>query len=467
MSQIRYLSLALIIALIPPGSPAADLQSGGGERNGAYHTGVYPNLFTELLAIPRAAVKARLDSAFQQLFYGDDRSDRVYYPSGTDMAYVVDVANNDVRTEGMSYGMMIAVQLDRKAEFDRLWKWAKTFMQFGSGPHKGYFAWHCRTGGTLLDSTAASDGEEWFVMSLYFASARWGEGNGIYAYRAEADRILHTMLHKEDEPGHGKVTNMFNAEKKLVAFVPSAGGNSFTDPSYQLPHFYELWSRWGAKDNRFWCDAAAASRRLLKAAAHPATGLSPDYSAFDGIPVAGWRGGHEDFRFDAWRVAMNTAMDWLWFEKDPWQVEQSNRLLDFFHSQGTGSYGNQFTLDGKKLGNDHSTGLVAMNAVAGLASTNANRKEFVRELWNTRVPSGHYRYYDGMLYLLGLLQVSGNFRIYNPTGRNFADCPPAEAGAGEESYVRFGKEPGSFPLSEGGNSAPLCASSEEIGRAHV
>ena len=36
------------------------------------------------------------------------------------MAYVTDVLNKDVRTEGMSYGMMIAVQLDRKKEFDRL-----------------------------------------------------------------------------------------------------------------------------------------------------------------------------------------------------------------------------------------------------------------------------------------------------------------------------------------------------------
>lgn len=38
------------------------------------------------------------------------------------MGYIEDILNNDVRTEGMSYGMMIAVQLDKKTEFDRLWK---------------------------------------------------------------------------------------------------------------------------------------------------------------------------------------------------------------------------------------------------------------------------------------------------------------------------------------------------------
>jgi len=54
-----------------------------------------------------------------------------------------------------------------------------------------------------------------------------------------------------------------------------------------------------------------------------------------------------------------------------------------------------------------------MNAVACLVSTNENRKDFINDFWNTPVPSGRYRYYDGMLYMLGLLHVSGNYRIYD------------------------------------------------------
>lgn len=389
---------------------------------GAYYTGIYPDLFTELLGKPRSEVKARIDSVFSQLFYGDNDNERVYYPVGLDMAYIEDIGNNDVRTEGMSYGMMIAVQLDKKEVFDRLWKWAKTYMQFQSGPHMGYFAWHCKTDGTVLDSTAASDGEEWFVMSLYFASARWGEGQGIFEYRTEAQGILNTMLHKESEPGHGSVMDMFNKKEKLIAFVPSVRANQFTDPSYQLPHYYELWARWADKDNPFWCDAASASRRLLRVAANPTTGLSPDYTDFEGKPISPWPGGHSDFRFDAWRVAMNVAIDWLWFEKDSSEVLQSNRLLTFFRSQGIRNHGNQYTLDGTKLGDDHSPGLVAMNAVATLASELPDRKDFVEELWNTPIPTGQYRYYDGLLYMLATLQVSGNFRIYDPTGKAVPAC---------------------------------------------
>jgi oligosaccharide reducing-end xylanase len=391
-------------------------------KPGSYYNSTYHNLLVELLGKQESEVRAKLDSVFQQIFYGDDATQRLYYPVGNDMAYIFDVNNNDVRTEGMSYGMMICVQLNKKKEFDRIWKWATTHMQFQSGSHKGYFAWHCRTDGTVIDPTAASDGEEWFVMSLFFASARWGDGDGIFNYRAEANKILRTMLHKESEPDHGDVTNMFNKKEHLVAFVPNDRASDFSDPSYQLPHYYELWARWADRDNQFWCDAAVASRNHLRKSADPKTGLSPDYSNFDGTPVRSRPGGHVDFRFDAWRVAMNTAMDHVWFAKDHWNIAEANRLLDFFWSQGIETYGNQYTLSGKKLGDDHSTGLVAMNAVAALAATSDHRADFVRELWNALIPHGHYRYYDGMLYMLGMLQVSGNFRIYDPTGKPVDAC---------------------------------------------
>jgi oligosaccharide reducing-end xylanase len=123
---------------------------------------------------------------------------------------------------------------------------------------------------------------------------------------------------------------------------------------------------------------------------------------------------------------MNVALDYAWFAKDPWAVAQSNKLLNFFHSQGIGKYGSLYALDGRRLSENHSVGLVAMNAVACLASTNENRREFVEELWNTPVPSGPGRYYDGLLYMLAMLQVSGNFKIYDPTGKPVVACPDGQ-----------------------------------------
>jgi oligosaccharide reducing-end xylanase len=141
-------------------------------------------------------------------------------------------------------------------------------------------------------------------------------------------------------------------------------------------------------------------------------GLMPDYANFDGTPYG--TDEHSDFRFDAWRTLSNVAVDHAWFAADPWQVEQSNRVLSFLASQGIDSYPNQFALDGTPLSSDHSTGLAAMAAVAALAADRGTGELFVQALWDTQIPSGKWRYYDGMLYMLGMLHVSGNFKIYNP-----------------------------------------------------
>lgn len=386
-----------------------------GKSKGAYFSGIYQNLFNELMYLDELTIKTKIENAFGQIFYGNDSTQRVYYPVEPDMGYIEDVAARDVRTEGMSYGMMIAVQMDKKTEFDRLWKWTKTYMQHKDGVSRGYLAWQCRTDGSIIETSSAPDGEEWIVTALFFAAARWGNGEGIFNYRFEAQNILDAMLTKEESSqNRDVVTNMFSRKEKQIVFVPFGKADGFTDPSYHTPHFYELWAEWADKENQFWRDAASASRQFFKKTVHPVTGLAPDYANFDGTPVSPWGGGHENFQFDAWRVAMNIAVDYVWFAKDDWQITQSNRILDFFYSEGIKKYGNMYTLDGKKYSGDYSPGLAAMNAVAALASTNENRKEFVKELWRLPVPDGPYRYYDSMLYMLAMLQVSGNFRIYSP-----------------------------------------------------
>ena len=234
---------------------------------GAVSTGKYRNLFKEL-GYSDAEIDKKVESAWQKFFYGTD-DERIYYPVGEDMAYIYTADTDDVRSEGMSYGMMICVQMDKQEEFDRLWKWAKTHMQHKSGEFKGYFAWQMNTNGTIKDNTPAADGEEYFATSLLFASARWGNGEGIYNYNKEAQEILKTMLHQADD---GQGVNMFNKEHKMPVFCPIGNAATFSDPSYHLPAFYEVWAREAEQDNDFWSEAAEASRQHFK----DATNEKPD-----------------------------------------------------------------------------------------------------------------------------------------------------------------------------------------------
>lgn len=404
------------------------LLAGIGNSRGAgeFVTGQYRNLFVEDGHSERD-VNARINAAFQQLFHGNPRTEAVYFPAGTNahgpLAYVSDIGSGDVRSEGMSYGMMIAVQLDKKTEFDAIWNWAKTFMYHDSSnsPAYGYFSWSMKTNGIPNDEMSAPDGEQYFAMSLYFAANRWGNGSGIYNYQAEADRLLTDLRQRALITGptiNGPMTAgaIFNSENKMVRFTPDVKNWNHTDPSYQLPAFYELWARWGpAADRNFWKEAASASRDFFERAANPVTGLAPDYANFDGTPwAAPWNTNSADFQYDSWRTAMNWSVDWAWWRQDKREQQRSDRIQAFFESKRINSYGNRFTLDGKQFGNDHATGLVAMNAVASLAATNPRAKEFVEALWNAPVPTGQWRYYDGMLELLGLLHCSGEFRIRAP-----------------------------------------------------
>ena len=401
----RSTSLLLSLALMTGARTSA------AAPEGAFESGRYRNLFHELLGRTDREVEEKVQAAWQQLFYGDNETQRVYFPAGADKAYLADIGNGDVRTEGMSYGMMIAVQLNHREEFDRLWKWARTYMYHPEGPRRGYFAWHCAFDGRQLDPGSASDGEEWIAMALFFAASRWGHGTGVFNYEAEAQALLQAMLHHGDR-GDGTITGMFDHQHHQVVFAPTRGGSTFTDPSYHLPAFYELWARWAEDDAEFWVTATRASRAFFRRAAHPRTGLMPDYAGFDG--TARDDRGHGDFRFDAWRALANVGLDHAWFAADPWQVEQSNRVLAFFVARGP-LCPNQFTLDGRPLSTEHSCGLDAMAAVAGLAADPVQAHPFVQRLWNAPIPEGRWRYYDGMLYLLGLLQAGGQFRIYAPS----------------------------------------------------
>lgn len=407
---------------------ANEIERLGEERlpytKGAFATRRYRNLFAEL-GYKQKDIDKKLKSVFESVFYGPDK---VYFEVGDSMAYISDIKNHDVRTEGMSYGLMIAVQFDRKDIFDRLWRWSKKYMQHQEGLLKGYFAWSCQTDGTRNAQGPASDGELCYVTSLIFASNRWGNSTGIN-YLAEAQNILNCSMQKI---GMERVAPLINLEHQLITFTPDPFGGRFTDPSYHIPAFYEVWARW-AEDGRseFWRVCARKSREYLHKSIHPVTGLNPDYNNYDGTLLGSKRVIGDAFRFDSWRVPMNIALDYSWACADrKWQQEYGNKIQNFFYSQGIDSFVDQYNVDGttvtellgaggyKKL--RHSLGLVATTAAVSLVCTHDKSREFVDRLWNAKhVPydDGYFdAYYDGLLRLFAFMHLSGNYRIIFPQG---------------------------------------------------
>ncbi|HKL99159.1 MAG TPA: glycosyl hydrolase family 8 [Mobilitalea sp.] len=374
---------------------------------GAFYTGEYRNLFSEL-GYDENAIEQKLENAYKTIFYGSE-SERFYHEMGSDMAYFEDTGNLDARSEGMSYGMMMCVQRDWKKEFDRLWKFARTFMCNESGYNKGYFAWSVQTNGTKNYEGAAPDGEEYFAMALFFASNRWGDGEGIFNYSKEAKAILHECVHKGENGTPGDP--MWDPDNKLIKFIANC---DFTDPSYHLPHFYELFALWAdVEDREFWKQAAQASREYLKTTCHPVTGLAPEYSHYDGSPFM--KDNRERYYSDAYRVPANLGLDYAWFAGNEWERDNSDKLQKFFCETVAGRIDMVYEIDGTIIEEKalHPVAIIATNAQASLAAHDTdNMKKCVDLFWNTPLRSGERRYYDNCLYLFALMALSGQFRIW-------------------------------------------------------
>ncbi|WP_345949653.1 glycosyl hydrolase family 8 [Mucilaginibacter sp. PAMB04274] len=383
----------------------------------------YTNLF-RAAGYSAVEIDRKVAKAYYDIFEGPNR---VYFTVGDTMAYVSDVKNHDARTEGLSYGMMIAVQLNKKEVFDRIWRWSKKYLQHQSGPREAYFAWSINPETLKRNSDgSASDGELYYITSLLFASNRWGNQTGINYYQ-EARRILDDMWKKD---GTGNIYNLINVEHKQISFVPEGDGYQWTDPSYHLPAFYEVWAMY-AKDGheKFYRDCADTSRAFLHRACHPVTGLNADYTEFSGKPHS-TRWMPPAFRYDSWRVPMNIAMDYVWFGKDKnWQQGYARRLQGFLRTKGINTFEDQFNLDGSKpefilkAGNNgpklrHSLGLLATAASASLVNRDTKNLDFVHALWDAKLEpyaDGYFDpYYDGLLYLFSLMHLSGKYRIIQP-----------------------------------------------------
>ena len=372
---------------------------------GAISSGRYPNYLSEI-GISDEEARKRVEQAFETIFF--DPEENFCHHTDEDAWCMVDTGNNDARTEGMSYGMMMCVQMNRKDIFDRLWTFSDRYMRQRKGPDEGYFAWSVRLDGKHNAEGPAPDGEEYFAMALFMASARWGNGEGIFHYEEQAREILRHCVHQHELVPGGQP--MWEPENAYIKFVP---GMAISDPSYHLPHFYELFAlKADEADRPFWKRAAEESRKYIAKSAHPGTGLSPEYADYEGKTVLLF-GKPWVYYSDAYRVAENIALDHVWFGDHPEEDDVVTRLQDFFAKQDLEEL-RAYELDGTAQSEPamHPTAILAVLGAASIASKSEHREKFLKIFAETPLRKGVRRYYDNCLYFFCLLMLTGNYRIW-------------------------------------------------------
>jgi oligosaccharide reducing-end xylanase len=367
----------------------------------------YINAFRDVLGKSDAEIADKIALAFETLFHGD--ATKAFYvpvPGQEDQAYIQDTYHGDRRTEGLGLGMLIAVELDKRAEFDHLWTYAKAMPLQSSGAARGYFLSSCAPAPSTppcLDPY----GMQYLLMALLLANDQWQVAAGGPDYAAGARDLLTVMRHKEDENGgvSNGVTDVFDDSTGLVFDLPSATLNGQTRPSIELPAFYDRWAE--ATGDPFWTRAASSARAFWQAAANAKTGLVPLRARFDGTPVPG----ADTFSPETFRTEVNLVLDGIWSPGHPWDAEEADRLLQFFIGKGMNTYGREFTLDGTTVDSMHDPSLVVMNGAMALIAGVDQRKAFIDEVWNLDLPVGPSRYFTGIFQMMSLLILSGQCRI--------------------------------------------------------
>lgn len=415
--------------------PPADAGSGGmgGERpvpplvlrplTGAA-SDTYPDPLHDEMFYDTATIEARVEDTFQQLFHGDPDNEAIYFTNDTrpaddpaiaaDEGYIKDIYHDDVRTEGLGLGMLIAVELGHQDEFDKLWTYAKRELRISTGSNAGYFHSKCdAVTGSMNSSMQCIDpyGAQMFVMALIFAHDRADWAGGSIDYGSDALSILDVMLHKEEMNGGivDGVTDTFDAETQYVFDVPNVVAASRTRPSILMPAFYELWTE--ATGDPFFEQAAASARGFLGLVANETTGLMPLRAYFDATPVPG----SDTFTPEAYRVLPNMVLDALWTtDQQTSYLKELNRVLGFFETQGLSKYGTEYELDGTEVSSMtmHEPSLVFVNGMAAMLSTADMRTDFMQAVWDAKTPTGTGRYYQGIMQLFALLVLSGKMQVF-------------------------------------------------------
>lgn len=411
----------------------------------------------------------QLSNAFEQLFHGDPETEAIYTDLGNGKAVIRDILHdNQARTEGIGVGMLVAVMLNKREEFDKLWRYARDELQIKSGPLAGYFSSYCdaHAAGSSddPDTLACIDpyGFQQFVMALLLARQRFPHSDASPNYEADVLRLFDVMRNKEVDQriahlglsaggagtttnkvgplttasggangsstssgvisssagspavpgGEDIVTNLFDDTTKLVYLDPTSKARSMTGTALEMPGYYSVWAQ--LTNDTYYVEAAQTARRFLTAVAHPKTGFVPVRATFKPDPDSGEWG---IFAPEAYRALLNLVIDRLWGTDDEWQSDQIDRMLaTFIEKASTGTaYGSAYSLNGEvEFISDHRVELVLVNGVIAMLSNNLapdKKLGFIQAASAVAIPTGSTRYYPGILYLLSNLILAGEFRL--------------------------------------------------------
>jgi endo-1,4-beta-D-glucanase Y len=338
-------------------------------------------------------------------------------------------SNNDTRSEGVGYGMVIAAYFGDQQTFDGLWDYYQRFQQ------NGLMRWKTNGCAGSNDNGSAADADIDAAFGLIVANRQWpGQG-----YAADADTILDAI--------RGELF-LGGCQGILLA------GSDFADcgctnPSYSAPGYYRAFASADTGQAAFWNNARTATYTYLLAAQNDQSGLVPAWASSNGgtglsggcTPQVSGGGSPNQFQADAARTPWRVATDLIWTgipQAQQFLAPMANfaagapnrivQIVDVYSLQGTPLNGNTnlnpATLDATGR---RSTFTMGGFATAMAASTEDNIDRFTGAWQSMYLPGdsidGNHAFNTSLALLYGLL-VTGY--MWDPTAGTPNPAPVAE-----------------------------------------
>ena len=314
---------------------------------------------------------------------------------------------NSTVSEGIAYGMIIAVATDDQPLFDGLWKYALYWSN-----KNGLMDWYIAPDGSrTLGVGGATDSDEDMAWALVMAHRQWG-GSGSLGepYLRHAKRQIERVW--EFEVDHGKYDGM------LLPGDDWRGRNVF-NPSYFAPNQYRVFGEVSG-NVAGWTKVIDRGYEVLENSLNARNqnqnnGLVPAWCDCDGTPVEAFPSAMMNYQYDSARTPFRIGQDYI-YNRDPRAKRYLERVSAFFAKVGPAQIVDGYTLAGEAAPDPNAPrpnpgSAVFVGSAAVGAMFDARYAPLVDGAY-ARVAKGDLlarsRYYNHSWTVLSLLMMSGN-----------------------------------------------------------
>jgi endo-1,4-beta-D-glucanase Y len=308
-------------------------------------------------------------------------------------------------SEGIGYGMILAVYLDDQKLFDNLWNYEQIHLD-----GNGLMNWEIGPDGNVTSggTGAATDGDEDMAWALVMADRQWG-GKGALSdsYLNHAKKLIDLVWNFEVD----------HTRAEMLKPGDSWGNVDVTNPSYFAPAAFRVFGQVTGKASD-WNKVVTGNYDILERSLNATSGnanngLVPAWCNSSGAPTTAFAGSPTYFQNDSTRTPFRVGQDYCHFG-EPRAKTYLAKISSFYANIGVANIVDGYELNGTPKPDRAVNGAQAASFVgpAGVgAMSDAKYQSFINQAYaavaTLNLTAGTI-YYQKSWTALSLLMMTDN-----------------------------------------------------------